>query len=105
MALVCSGKKVLALTEGDHCLTFMSQLRSQCPSGGYIIPCLMRLQVVMWLAKLARHTTFAPQRLGLFSKDLNAITRSRPSLNLNLCFLGTRGVINVVGIIWSSPRL
>ena len=48
-----------------------------------------------------------PQRLGFFFffEDLDALTRSRHSLNLNLCFLGTHGVINAVGTIWSSQHL
>ena len=52
---------------------------------------------MMWLARLARHTTFAPNRLGLFSKDW---TLGRfCSLNLNLCSLGTHGVVNAAGVI------
>ena len=35
-----------------------------------------------------------------FLEGLDAIKRSRPSLNLNLYFLGNRGMINAMGIVW-----
>ena len=67
VAPVCSGKWVLALTKQDRCLTFRSQLRSQFSSCRCIIPCLVRLWVMTWLARLARHTIFSP-RVLVFSR-------------------------------------
>ena len=52
-----------------------------------------------WLARLARHTKFSPQHLGLFSRGYDR------SLNLNLYFLGNRGVINVAGVVWGPQCL
>ena len=62
------GEGVLALTERDHYPTSRSRLHCQLPFRGYIIPCLMRSQVVTWLARLGRHTTFAPQLPSLFQR-------------------------------------
>ena len=58
-----------------------------------------------WLARLVRHTTFSPQRLSLFWKAWMLYRGHDRSLNLNLCFLSTRGVINTTGVVWDAQCL
>ena len=105
----------LALTKRDRYLSSRSQLCGfrralkvvlsrlvLLSSSRHIMLSLMKSRIMTWLAKLARHTTFAPQRLGLFSRD--TIMRSRP-FEFELVFLGNRGVINATGVVWGLQRL
>ena len=52
-----------------------------------------------WLARLSKYTKFSPQHLRLFSKAWMLQRGLDHSLNVNLYFLGTRGVINVAGVV------
>ena len=106
----------MALSEQDRYPSYRSQLcgfyQASWPvvfgivllfSCRHIMTNLMRSQIMMWLARLARHTTFAPKHWSLL-KGLDAIIRSRPFLEFRLIFLGNRDVINSIGIIWGPQR-
>ena len=60
--------------------------------------------MMMWLARLTRHVTFASKRLGLFFRGLDALMRSRPFFKFGLVFLGNHGMINAMGVIWGPQH-
>ena len=58
-----------------------------------------------WLSRLARHTTFSPQRPCLFLKAWMLQRGCDSSVNLNLYFLRTHSIINVAGVVWGPQCL